>query len=65
MEIKFCGKLQEPSFRIEVRVNQAFFSLSIKIRAIKFGSNFNEILLTSEFFRIHSFTPIIVNNLIG
>ena len=46
MEIKFCGKLREPSFRIEVRVNQAFFSLSIKIRAIKFGSNFNEILLT-------------------
>ena len=65
MEIKFCGKLREPSFRIEVRANQAFFSLSIKIRAIKFGSNFNEILLTSEFFRIHSFTPIIVNNLIG
>ena len=59
MGFKFCVKLQEPSFQIEVRVNQTFFSLSVIIRGMKIRSNFNEIRFTLGFFGIHIFAPII------
>ena len=59
MGFKFCVKLQEPSFQIEVRVNQTFFSLSIIIRGMKIGSNFSEVRFTLGFFGIDLFAPII------
>ena len=55
----FCKKVQEPSFWINVRVTQTFFSLSLIVREIKIASNYDEIRHISGFFRIHSFGPII------
>ena len=55
----FFKKVQEPSFRIKVRVNQTIFSLCLIIRRIRIISNYDEIRLISGFFRIHSFATFI------
>ena len=56
--VSFSKKVHESSFRIKVRVNQTFFSLSLIIWGIKIGSDYDEFWLISGFFHIHSFAPI-------